>query len=114
MESIKPLSNNKNNINETMLNIIKTIEKLKSQRDKLNQDIETGYQLKEKIEQQLHLYAEQMQKLADNLEKKQLILNNYDKILNESDSAYLKIVQSAQALLNMVKNEENKFEMKNK
>ena len=108
----KNLVNNEN-LNDTMISIIDTLNNLKSQRDKLNKDIEEGYQIREKIEQQLNLLAEQLQKVTDNLEQKQTVLNIYDKILNESDSAYTKIVQSTQALYNMVKNEEKKFSYNN-
>ncbi len=96
-----------------MMSIIQTLENLKIKRDKINQDLEEGYQLREKIQQQLNLYGEQLQKVTDDLEQKQTVLNIYDKILNESDSAYSKIVQSTQALYNMVKNEEKKFNYQN-
>ena len=104
---------NDNNLNDTMMNIMQTLENLKAQRDKITQDIEDGYQIREKIQQQLNLLGEQLQKVTDDLEQKQTVLNIYDKILNESDSAYSKIVQSTQALYNMVKNEEKKFVYKN-
>ena len=104
---------NNGNLNDTMISIIQMLENLKGQRDKLNQDIEEGYQIREKMQQQLNLLGEQLQKVTDDLEQKQTILNIYDKILNESDSAYSKIVQSTQALYNMVKNEEKKFGYKN-
>ena len=103
----------KGNLNETMTSIIQMLENLKNQRDKINQDIEEGYQIREKIQQQLNLLGEQLQKVTDDLEQKQTVLNIYDKILNESDSAYSKIVQSTQALYNMVKNEEKKLGYKN-
>ena len=108
----KSLVNNEN-LNDTMISIVQTLENLKEQREKINQDIEEGYLMREKIQQQLNLLAEQLQKVTDNLEQKQTVLNIYDKILNESDSAYSKIVQSTQALYNMVKNEEKKFGYKN-
>ena len=98
----------KGNLNETMTSIIQMLENLKNQRDKINQDIEEGYQIREKIQQQLNLLGEQLQKVTDDLEQKQTVLNIYDKILNESDSAYSKIVKSTEALYNMVKNEEKK------
>ena len=104
---------NNGNLNDTMISIIQTLENLKAQRDKITQDIEEGYAIREKIQQQLNLLAEQLQKVTDDLEQKQTVLNIYDKILNESDSAYSKIVQSTQALYNMVKNEEKKFGYKN-
>ena len=97
------------NLNDTMLSIIQMLENLKGQRDKINQEIEEGFQIKEKMQAQLNLLGERLQKVTDDLEQKQTVLNIYDKILNESDSAYSKIVQSTQALYNMVKNEEKKF-----
>ena len=100
---------NNGNLNETMMSIIQTLENLKDQRDKINQDIEEGYVVREKIQQELNALTEGLQRVTENLEQKQTILNIYDKILNESDSAYSKIVQSTQALYNMVKNEEKKF-----
>ena len=104
---------NNNNLNDIMMNIMQTLENLKAQRDKITQDIEDEYQIRDKIQQQLNLLGEQLQKVTDDLEQKQTVLNIYDKILNESDSAYSKIVQSTQALYNMVKNEEKKFVYKN-
>ena len=104
---------NNGNLNDTMINIMQTLENLKAQRDKITQDIEDGYQIRDKIQQQLSVLSEQLQKVTDDLEQKQTVLNIYDKILNETDSAYSKIVQSTQALYNMVKNEEKKFVYKN-
>ena len=101
------------NLNDTMISIIQTLENLKVQRNKINKDIEEGYQIRNKIQQQLNILGDQLQKITDDLEQKQTVLNIYDKILNETDSAYSKIVQSTQALYNMVKNEEKKFVNKN-
>ena len=97
------------NLNDTMISVFETLENLKAQRDKISQDIEEGYELREKIQQQLNLLVDRLDKVTDDLEQKQTVLNIYDKILNETDSAYSKIVQSTQALYNMVKNEEKKF-----
>ena len=112
MDSVNSPLNNKN-MNKSMIEITKILDNLKKKRDKLDQEIEDAYQLKVKIQQQLNIYGEQMQKLADNLEQKHILLNIYDKILNDSDSAYSKIIQSTQALYNKIKNEEMKLGLKN-
>ena len=104
---------NNGNLNETMMSIIQTLENLKDQRDKINQDIEEGYVVREKIQQELNALTEGLQRVTENLEQKQTILNIYDKILNESDSSYSKIIKSKQAIYNMVKNKEKKFVYKN-
>ena len=88
MKSSEPISNNVN-LNDTMLQIIQTLENLKIKRDKINQDIEEGYQLREKIQQQLNLYGEQLQKVTDveinkELEKDlDLYLPNYKRTKKE-------------------------------
>ena len=97
------------NLNDTMISVVETLENLKTQRDKISQDIEESYELREKMQQQLNLLVDKLDKITDDLEQKQTVLNIYDKILNETDSAYSKIVQSTQALYNMVKNKEKKF-----
>ena len=107
MNSNEVLSNG--NLNDTMISVVETLENLKTQRDKISQDIEESYELREKMQQQLNLLVDKLDKVTDDLEQKQTVLNIYDKILNETDSAYSKIVQSTQALYNMVKNEEKKF-----
>ena len=70
----------KGNLNDTMTSIIQMLQNLKSQRDKINQDIEEGYQIREKIQQQLNSLGEQLQKVTDDLEQKQTVLNIYLKI----------------------------------
>ena len=64
MKASEPNSNSVN-LNDTMIKIIQTLENLKIKRDKINQDLEEGYQLREKIQQQLNLYGEQLQKVTD-------------------------------------------------
>ena len=113
METTQPISK-KFDSNEIITNIIKTLENLKLRRNKLDKEIEDGIQLKEKIENQLNLYGEQLIKLADDLEQKEELLNIYNNILNKSESAYSKIVQSTQELCKKVKDEEKKFEINNK
>ena len=49
----------------------------------------------------------------ESIEQKKTVLNVYNKILNESDSAYSKIVKSTEALYKMVYNEEKKITKSN-
>ena len=111
METLLSAKNKVNNIIGTKIET--KLEDLKIKRDKLIQEIEEGYQKKEQIQNQLDLYGQQMQNLADNLEQKHILLDSYDKILSQSDLAYSKIVESTQALYNRIKNEEKKFGNKN-
>ena len=97
------------NISETMQDLIRTLNGLKNQRELINQDIENGEKLKIKIQEKLNSFIDELEKLNQSIEQKNGILNVYDKILSDSDTAYNKIVQSTEALYNMVKNEEKKI-----
>ena len=46
MKTSEPNSNSVN-LNDTMIKIIQTLENLKIKRDKINQDLEEGYQLRD-------------------------------------------------------------------
>ena len=67
-----------------------------------------------KIQEKLNSFIDELERINQSLEQKNAILIVYDKILTDSDSAYNKIIQSTEALYNMVKNEEKKVNSNNK
>ena len=97
-----------------MEDIIRTLTNLKSQRELINKDIENGENMKMKIQEKLNSFIDELERINQSLEQKNAILIVYDKILTDSDSAYNKIIQSTEALYNMVKNEEKKVISNNK
>ena len=97
-----------------MEDIIRTLTNLKSQRELINKDIENGENMKMKIQEKLNSFIDELERINQSLEQKNAILIVYDKILTDSDSAYNKIIQSTEALYNMVKNEEKKVNSNNK
>ena len=97
-----------------MEDIIRTLTNLKSQRELINKDIENGENIKMKIQEKLNSFIDELERINQSLEQKNAILIVYDKILTDSDSAYNKIIQSTEALYNMVKNEEKKVNSNNK
>lgn len=92
-----------------MINLMQTLQNLKEQRDKINNELMKGEEVHENLMQRINMLKEKSQQISKELEQKQEVLNVYDKILSESESAYNKIVQSTHALYEMVKNEEKKF-----
>lgn len=90
------------------MELMKTLQNIRTQKENLDKDIENGENMRIKLEEKLNSFTEELQKINESLEQKNTVLNVYDKILNESDSAYSKIVKSTEALYNMVKNEEKK------
>ena len=97
-----------------MEDIIRTLTNLKSQRELINKDIENGENIKMKIQEKLNSFIDELERINQSLEQKNAILIVYDKILTDSDSAYNKIIQSTEALYNMVKNEKKKVNSNNK
>ena len=97
-----------------MQELTQTLQSLKNQREIINKDIENGEIMKMKIQDKLNSFMDELERINQSLEQKNQVLSVYDKILSDSDSAYNKIVQSTEALYNMVKNEEKKVISNNK
>ena len=97
-----------------MEDLIRTLNNLKTQRELINKDIENGENIKMKIQEKLNSFIDELERINQSIEQKNAVLSVYDKILNDSDSAYNTIVQSTEALYNMVKNEEKKVISNNK
>ena len=91
-----------------MEDLIRTLNNLKTQRELINKDIENGENIKIKIQEKLNSFIDELERINQSIEQKNAVLSVYDKILNDSDSAYNKIVQSTEALYNMGKNEKKK------
>ena len=94
-----------------MQELTQTLQSLKNQREVINKDIENGEMMKMKIQDKLNSFMDELERINQSLDQKNQVLSVYDKILSDSDSAYNKIVQSTEALYNMVKNEEKKVTM---
>lgn len=91
---------------------------MKAKKDALDMDLAKGESLRDDLTLKLNQCIEELNKvngnriffiLIESLEQKHSILQVYDKIINESDSAYSKIVKSTEALYQMVKNEEKRI-----
>ena len=85
-----------------MVEIVKTLENLKSKKDALDKEIELNDLTRAELENKLNTLQEEYEKVCESIEQKKAVLNVYDKILTESDSAYSKIVKSTEALYQMI------------
>ena len=118
LESQQNFSNSNVNLNDTIGELVKTLERMKAKKDALDMDLAKGESLRDDLTLKLNQCIEELNKvngnhiffiLIESLEQKHSILQVYDKIINESDSAYSKIVKSTEALYQMVKNEEKRI-----
>ena len=83
--------------------LVKSLEELCERRQKLQKEIEKDQREKAILDDQLAQLASQMKTLEDGLTKKLEIKAEYDKTIRETETAYMKILESSQVLLNVVK-----------
>ena len=65
-----------------------------------------------KIQNDLRILTERLARINDNLARKITSRNEYDKTIQETEAAYLKILESSQTLLTVLKRESMGLERK--
>ena len=65
-----------------------------------------------KIQNDLRILTERLARINDNLARKITSRNEYDKTIQETEAAYLKILESSQTLLTVLKRESMGLEKK--
>lgn len=83
------------------------IEDLCSKRDDLQRQIMAEEEEKHKLQNDIRVLSEKLAKVNENLAKKISARNEFDKTIAETESAYMKILESSQTLLNVLKRESN-------
>ena len=86
------------------------MENLKEQRSEVEKEIQTDMMEKSRIEKQIAILTEKLTELNGNnyiesLRKKIDQRNNYDRTIQETEGAYIKILESSQTLLHVLKRE---------
>ncbi|XP_070581672.1 microtubule nucleation factor SSNA1-like isoform X1 [Ptychodera flava] len=85
--------------------LVKCIEDLCTKRDELHKQILNEEEEKQKIQNDLRILSERLAKVNESLAKKIAARNEYDKTIAETEAAYMKILESSQTLLNVLKRE---------
>eukprot|EP00794_Sanderia_malayensis_P019180 gene19180-21102_t len=85
--------------------LVKCIEDLCTKRDELQRQILTEEEEKAKLQNDIRILTEKLAKVNENLAKKISSRNEYDKTIAETESAYMKILESSQTLLTVLKKE---------
>ena len=81
------------------------LETIKESREEVNAEIETEEAEKKQIEEQMKLMQMRLQELHDSLAKKYNTRNEFDKTIGETENAFMKILESSQTLLHVLKKE---------
>merc|ERR1711990_831777 len=85
--------------------LVKCIEDLKEKREEVNRQILKDEEEKQKIQNDLRILTERLSRINDSLARKVASRNEYDKTIMETEAAYMKILESSQTLLHVLKRE---------
>ncbi|XP_068104762.1 microtubule nucleation factor SSNA1 [Hyperolius riggenbachi] len=85
--------------------LVKCIEDLCSKRDELNRQIQHEEDEKNKLQNDIRILTEKLSKVNESLARKMASRNEFDKTIAETQAAYMKILESSQTLLNVLKRE---------
>lgn len=81
------------------------IEDLREKREELNRAILREEEEKAKIQKDLSMLTDRLSKINENLAKRMQARTEYDRTIEETEQAYMKILESSQTLLSVLKRE---------
>ncbi|CAI9739433.1 Hypothetical predicted protein [Octopus vulgaris] len=85
--------------------LVKCIEELCNKRDILKRQIEQEAEEKAKLQSDIHILTERLSKVNESLSRKLSVQNEFDRTICETETAYKKILESSETLLNVLKRE---------
>lgn len=85
--------------------LVKCIEDLREKREEINRQILKDEEDKAKIQRDLSVLTDRLSKINENLSRKVQARNEYDRTIQETEGAYMKILESSQTLLQVLKRE---------
>ncbi|KAK9822486.1 hypothetical protein WJX81_001071 [Elliptochloris bilobata] len=85
--------------------LVTCIEELREKREALQVQIRDEELEKSKIQQDLQVLTKRLSHINESLQRKVLAREEYDKVIQETESAYVKILESSQTLLTILKKE---------
>mmetsp|Transcript_27871 Transcript_27871/g.70465 ORF Transcript_27871/g.70465 Transcript_27871/m.70465 type:complete len:129 (+) Transcript_27871:231-617(+) len=85
--------------------LVGSIEDLREKREELNVQILKEEEDKAKVQKELAVLSDRLQKINASLVKKTQARNEFDKTIQETEAAYMKILESSQTLLHVLKRE---------
>lgn len=85
--------------------LVKCIEDLREKREEINRQILKDEEEKAKIQRDLSILTDRLSKINETLTRKIQARNEYDRTIQETEGAYMKILESSQTLLQVLKRE---------
>lgn len=90
--------------------LVAIIEQLRAAREELNAQILAETQEKEQLQRDLALLADELNIINGSLVNGTQTRNDYDRTIQETEAAYMKILESTQTLTHVLKREGNTLE----
>lgn len=85
--------------------LVKCIEDLREKREEINRQIIKEEEEKAKIQRDLSILTDRLSSINEALARKVQARNEYDRTIQETEAAYMKILESSQTLLQVLKRE---------
>jgi len=85
--------------------LVKCIEDLREKREEINKQILKEEEEKTKIQRDLSILTDRLSILNESLVRKSQARSEYDRTIQETEAAYMKILESSQTLLQVLKRE---------
>ncbi|XP_043273395.1 Sjoegren syndrome nuclear autoantigen 1 homolog [Venturia canescens] len=85
--------------------LVKCLEEMKTRRNELQTQIDSQEEEKNHLQREIEKLSYKLTRVDDSLNKRIAVRNEYDKTIADTEAAYLKILESSQILLNMIKRE---------
>lgn len=85
--------------------LVKCIEDLREKREEVNRTMLKEEEEKAKIQKDLTILTERLSKMNESLARKAQARAEYDRTILETEAAYMKILESSQTLLHVLKRE---------
>ncbi|XP_013785367.1 Sjoegren syndrome nuclear autoantigen 1 homolog isoform X2 [Limulus polyphemus] len=93
--------------------LVTCIEELCAKREEIQQQISDEEKKRNNLQHDIQMLSNQLAELNESLSEKIAVREEYDKLIRETQDAYMKILKSSQALLGLVKTESSKLSQKN-
>ncbi|CAH8496753.1 unnamed protein product [Schistosoma guineensis] len=85
--------------------LVKCFEELCKRREDLQRQIQQDETERAKLQREINVLNDKLNRVNESLEKKLSTRNEYDRTIAESEAAYMKILESSQTLLTVLKRE---------
>ncbi|KAG7476474.1 hypothetical protein MATL_G00083200 [Megalops atlanticus] len=85
--------------------LVKCLEELCSKREELNRQIQQEEEEKARLQQEIRVLTDKLSRVNESLARRLAARADFDRTIAETEAAYMKILESSQTLLSVLKRE---------